>query len=372
MMQPIDDKPDASADTQPSAEVDHSETTLGDLGLVPQDVPELHDYWPGLLRAIGTEPRDVPSLRGASGLDHEFIAAGVDEERKRLIVISSEPDAAGAAMAQADLQAAQSEVQVVLARAVVVDVAAIGKAIEEKVGRSIVLDSDLKGLQEPDEEQIAHAMQEILQPLVQQTFNARAVGSISFLTGAVQFIKQAASASWGDAKEGGKVLDLTKLLSQPLAAEDSAVGVCAIPLYAFTEDELAAISRDADRDEVEAILRKHDLLQYFFPPPDQTALGLIDRAPQSLEVIETLKNAPALGHPFGVDELVPPDTAMTELLDQLKERKYVAEIDYGLELTDEGKQVRTQMKVKPREGLISKLINRVSVTINFKSLFKIG
>jgi len=44
----------------------------------------------------------------------------------------------------------------------------------------------------------------------------------------------------------------------------------------------------------------------------------------------------------------------------------------GYELTAEGEQQRSIVRFKPREGLISKLINRVSVKVNLKNIIKIG
>lgn len=275
-------------------------------------------------------------------------------------------------MAQADLQAAQNDVQVVLARAVIVNLGAVGEAIEEKIGRPIVLSEDLAALQQPDQEQVNEAIGQIFKPLAEQAFNARAVGSISFLQGFVQFIKQAAQADWAVGDRKDYLLNLSKLLSQPVIAEDAAVGVCPIPVYAFTEDELASIHAGSDSDEVRDILSRHNLFQYFFPAPDQTALGLIERAPKEVEIIDAVEVAPTIGHPLGSDELVPQSTTLPELLDQLRERDYVAQVDYGWELTEAGKEVRAHIRATPREGLVSKLLNRVSVKINLRSIFKIG
>jgi hypothetical protein len=50
-----------------------------------------------------TEPRDIRSVRGASGFVHPILAAGVDEGRKRTLIVSGDPDARTAALAQADI-----------------------------------------------------------------------------------------------------------------------------------------------------------------------------------------------------------------------------------------------------------------------------
>jgi hypothetical protein len=48
-------------------------------------------------------------------------------------------------------------------------------------------------------------------------------------------------------------------------------------------------------------------------------------------------------------------TTLPKLLDELRERDYVAEVDYGWGLTVAGREVRAQIRARPREGLISKL-----------------
>jgi hypothetical protein len=50
----------------------------------------------------------------------------------------------------------------------------------------------------------------------------------------------------------------------------------------------------------------------------------------------------------------------------------LVEGEIGYELTAEGQQQRAIVRFKPREALISKIINRISVKINLKSIVKIG
>jgi hypothetical protein len=44
----------------------------------------------------------------------------------------------------------------------------------------------------------------------------------------------------------------------------------------------------------------------------------------------------------------------------------------GYELSEEGRKQRALVRFRPREGFISKLINRISVKVDLKSIFKIG
>jgi hypothetical protein len=48
-------------------------------------------------------------------------------------------------------------------------------------------------------------------------------------------------------------------------------------------------------------------------------------------------------------------TTLPKLLDELRERDYVAEVDYGWGLTAASREVRAQIRARPREALISKL-----------------
>lgn len=347
----------------------------------PANPPDFSHFWPSLLKAVGTEPRDLRSLQGASGISHEFAAVGADQAESRLVVVSGEADAAGAAMAQADLQAAMKDVRVIVARPVVIDLAAIGKSIGKEAGRTAITGGDLTRMQqaqETDDEQLKAQITEQVatwfEPLAQQIANARAVGSINFLQGFGQMMEQVLKMNWqlpSDDPETA-IADFSKLLASTTAHTDGQLGVCAIPVFEFDPNELEVIHGGTDSDAIELILRDHDILQYFYPAPDQTALGLIDRGQHSLETIEEIaKVAPELGHPYGSSELVNAEN-LPALIDGLRERKLLVEGEIGLELTAEGEQQRATVRFKPREGLISKIINRITVKINLKNIIKIG
>jgi hypothetical protein len=347
----------------------------------PANPPDLSHFWPSLLRAVGTEPRELSSLNGASGISHDFVAAGADEEEKRLVVISAEADSSGAAMAQADIQAAMQEVKVIVARPVIIDLASLGRSLEEQAGRPALTGGDIAVLQEAQEtgdpdvqKQANERVAQMFAPLAQQIHNARAVGSINLQQGLSQFIEQMLKMNWQmpSDDQSAPIADFSKLLAMPTPHTDSQLGVCGIPIYGFDPDELELIHSGSDQDQIEAILRRHDILQYFFPSPDQTALALVDRGQTSREVIEgTAETAPEIGHPYGASELVTAES-MHAMIDALQDRKLIVEGELGYELTPDGEQQRAAVRFKPREGFISKLINRVSVKINLKSIFKIG
>jgi len=347
----------------------------------PANPPDYSHFWPSLLRAVGTEPRDLPNLRGASGINHEFAAVGADDAERRLVVVSQEGSAAGAAMAQADLQAAMQDVKVIVARPVVIDLAAVGKSIAEQSGRPAFTSSDLMRIQQVEEagsEELQATLNDQLTqmfgPLILQIVTARAVGSINLLQGLAQFMDQMSKMNWQLPSDDpdAVVADFSKLLTTPTLQSDSELGVCGIPLYEFDPDELEAIHSGTDRNQIEGILRRHDILQYFYPAPDQTVLGLVDRGQGSLGTMEEVARvAPEIGHPYGSSEIVSAEQ-LPALIDELRQRKLLVEGELGYELTESGKQQRAIVRFKPREGIISKVVNRISVKINLKSIIKIG
>ncbi len=118
------------------------------------------------------------------------------------------------------------------------------------------------------------------------------------------------------------------------------------------------------------LLGEHDVLQYFFPAPDQLALGIIERASASpTDIVDQIALAPSLGHPLGEMELVARGTSLPEIMDALKERGFVVDGEIAQELTAEGESRRASVRFTPKEGVISKLINRVSITIDISTWF---
>ena len=67
-------------------------------------------------------------------------------------------------------------------------------------------------------------------------------------------------------------------------------------------------------------------------------------------------------------ELVDQTTALPEVIDALQDRGLIVEGEIGLELGPGGRQMRTSIKFKPREGLISKVKSRFSISVDLKTL----
>ena len=55
------------------------------------------------------------------------------------------------------------------------------------------------------------------------------------------------------------------------------------------------------------------------------------------------------------------------MIQELQKRKLVAVEEDGLKITEEGNSARAVVRDKPREGMVFKILNRISAAINFKS-----
>jgi hypothetical protein len=158
--------------------------------------------------------------------------------------------------------------------------------------------------------------------------------------------------------------------SADASEEDREAGLCSFPLERFSHDEIELIKSGADIEAVKEALRQHHLFQYFFPAPDHLALGLIEsgRGRFLPQLIDQLVRTPDLGHPFGPNELMTVKLSFTEMVKELQNLGLVKEGESGLEITGEGLAVRAIIRDKPREGLLFKILNRISANLYLKSL----
>ena len=53
-----------------------------------------------------------------------------------------------------------------------------------------------------------------------------------------------------------------------------------------------------------------------------------------------------------------------QMIDELQEKGLLVEGEAGFELTEAGQSVRGVVKFRPREGFISKLLQRLNVTVS--------
>lgn len=329
-------------------------------------------FWRNIIKAARCEPREPRPLRGASGQRHDLLAIGLDELGKRLVVVSGEHDARSAVLAQYDLQTAVRDYRVVTVRPAAVSVPKLARALQAAFGSPIINEKTLAAIAE-DKELLPSILEQDLGFLnqVRKHINLRAVPQVLELIQQVAKIKFETSDFQGESGTAKFSIDLSSIVDYDPIASDRALGICAIPLYDFKEKQIEAISSAESDDDVILILAEHDIYQYFFPGPDSLALGLVDRGVHDSACIENeIATAPALGHPLGQMEIVERNISPVDVIDALQERKLLVEGEIGFELSEDGKTTRYSVKFKPKEGIISKLINQISIRLDLKDLLK--
>jgi hypothetical protein len=336
--------------------------------------PERPDFWQNILQAVGTEPRDVEVLKGASGIEHEVFAAGVDAERNRLVVISADDNPRLAALVQADIQAAAGQAHVLMARPVAIagyDLAAVTRGINGSYSLQ------LNGFGPADGESQEDA-QIRLQPYVEPIFDLVVswfsnANSVRVAKAALkQLFDQLTRLKFSVDDESGLSIDFSGLIADSGQFVDNLLGTCALPLHRFSDEHMDVIQECSDLRDVQDILKIHNVYQYFYPAPDQLVLGTIDRHINPFEA-EPLDVARQNGHPLGVNEIVDSGvTGIQSLVDSLRERKLLVEGEYAVELSETGKTERLNVKFTPKEGVVSKIANRFAVSVNLKNIFGLG
>lgn len=243
-------------------------------------------------------------------------------------------------------------------------------ALARITGRVTIGTADIAQLPQGNNQQVQAASFEPLGELIAPWVNnARSLRDFNLWQGVQQLLEQLAAVKWGDDR-GRPSLDLTQLFGKDPGIGDQIYGTCAFPVHSLSPGDLETIDLGSDRDEIRAILRRHDVLQYFYPPADHLALGLVDRGVSSSDdVTAGLADAPQAGLELAIPELVPADTSLAEIIDVLADAKLVSEGELELTTTPDGQSVRATVRFKPREGAVSKIANRLNVSIDLARLF---
>lgn len=271
-------------------------------------------------------------------------------------------------MALSDMQYAHPDHQILLARPVAVNLAEAVQNFVNIVGKPQLTQADL-GQLKPDT-----VMQGAVQPIIEKASALFRTVDLNVMGQVLQAIQQLGLIGLfgpepGQPAAAGRI-DLAALWSHDPTADDEKYGICSLPLFKFSEAELQVLC-GSDVESAAALLRRADILQYFFPAADQLALGLVDRGTSARSsIVAQLRDAPVLGHPFGPNELVDATSAIEDVLDALKERGFAAEGELGYEVAEKGRTARAAIKFKPRESLLSRILNRISISISAKDLFK--
>jgi len=342
-----------------------------------EPLAEKRQLWKILSAALDAELREDTVIRGVSGLNHAVQAIAVDDRTKRVIIVSAEANPRMAALMQVDVQATMSDTKVLVARPVTIDISSMARKIFAPLDMSRIdmaqaqaFVRNIKGLN-PEETRSALGPEfiEVIEnaKIVLEKVTLPAVNTIQDLIGQAERLPwKEIMAVFEESKTVDGAIDLSSLIATDSIDADLRAGVCPIPLYEFGESDFEIFTSDRRIDDARERLRQFGIRQYFYPPADQVALGLVDQGfSQEQTVARMAEQAPRLGHPFGERELVEP-SAVVDILAQLKALGYVAEGEHGLEVSEKGRIVRSTVRYRPREGLLTKLINRISVSLSPK------
>jgi len=314
-------------------------------------------FWRPVLSALGTMPTGFQTVPGASGIEHRAIDVGIDRERKRLVVLNDAADPLAAAFIQSDVQRQFPDQRVIVARPTLVNVGESLRGVARGFGFQ---SARLTDIQARFKDTNSAANQQVIALLFGQLFSSLGgdprLKSHSAGAFFLQIINQVTKLNWSDlAKEdiNQSVLSIDSLLAGADADIERQLGICVLPIYSVTADEVESIKTAASLDPARELLQKMGAWEYFFPDGEELALGLIDRgfdSPQTLR--DAVALAPRHGHLIAEREEVP---KLDTILAALQARGLIAEIETKLKVDIDGQRVRATLKAKPKEALLVKL-----------------
>jgi hypothetical protein len=326
-------------------------------------------FWRSFILAAQAEPREALEIKGASGLTHSVVAIGVDDIRRRIIMISSEPHPKAAALAQADIQAANSSYQVILARPVTINFARFAAALAVFLGSDTLHTDDFSRLHQAASDQDPTLTSIFSQ--IPGVLTGRDWAAVDWTAEWQEGIQQLSHLSVdfsnptpADPRNAQINVFLKGLLNFEPTQADRLLGNCAVPLYEFSAADAEVLHRGTNIEAVRDVLRRLHLLQYFFPPPDQLMLGVAEDGVKRTTLSRTITQSPKVGHPLGEFEVLDNSTRVEDVIDSLIERKLLVEGEIGYELSDSGHTIRAAVRFKPREGLLAKLSRLLSLKID--------
>ncbi len=321
-------------------------------------------FWDTFLRTLETDPKKVTSIKGVSKLDHPVIALGTDEKSNRVVIISGESDPRYVAMAQSDIQSAYPSTQILFGRPVPIDLSSPAQIVTSILGKVTFGKDDM-----PDDIEKSPETQKKLE----QIFETSAKSILPSMKMIYENVPLNLVAAWKEIIQQLSLIeisedniDFSKLIAIDPTNLDLKLGICSLPIFSFSEDEIEVFNLGVNLDDTKHILKSKDIMQYFFPPIDNLALALAEKkSPNISDLIHDIQTAPQIGHPLAENELVSSKLDLSNTIKTLIEMDYLVEGSVGVKLSSKGEEVRTKLKFKPREGLISKLLSRISINIDF-------
>ncbi|MGR3760634.1 hypothetical protein ACUXV3_10965 [Roseobacteraceae bacterium NS-SX3] len=335
--------------------------------------------WEAFCSALGTEHREAKEIHGASGLSHPVEAIGVDEKGKRVVLISGENNPRITALMRGDVQATMPDLRVLVARPLAVDLAHAARKMffTEHGSLNVSKLITFAGILQSGDKS-GDAFREEFGETADQLIQATVRSALPVRSHILNLVDQLGAMDW----TGFSLLkerDPQQLLSDVLTrfagidnlAGDREQGICPIPTYELTEADWDLFSRNKEVDEIQSRLKDLGIFQYFYPPADELALGMVDRGfPTNEKIVSSLSLAEEQGHLPSANTLIPEVEDLPDLLNGLKAHGYIVEGEFSTELTEEGQSARKLIRLRPREGVIAKLSRLISVSVdlNLKDL----
>jgi hypothetical protein len=335
------------------------------------------NFWKGFFKTIDAEYKNIQQIQGASGIKHQILCLGIDEEKKRIIIAQNEQDARILSMVQADMQARIKDYNILMIRPVPINLSSSFNLLAVLFGSNKLTQADMVSIsKDEDKNQLNESKSKIEKAFkaVNPQLEIIEKTQLNLLPIFKELVHQLSHLKFLNElqSEGGFSINFNELLNFNPIIYDSAVGVCPIPLYSFSIEEVESFLSISRKEENENILRNHNILQFFYPPIDSLALGLIENdSYDENKLIQNIKSVPSYGHPFGKNEFLETNN-IRHLIDLLKEKEFVVKGDISLDVTDKGKTERMQIKFSPRESIFKRLSHFFSIKldVNLKDILK--
>lgn len=332
-------------------------------------------FWENFFATAELTPSLDVSLTGDSGLTHRFPAIGTGDTGTdtRMVLVTSEPDPIKAQLVSADIQRKYPSEKVILTRP---SVSNTKELVAQLASRMIALygngqDEFKFNLEEAlshfDKDRLASegllevSKGTVFENLFRSIHFTSEMLDASIFENVVQLIRECLLLEV-HTLFGAKMpeFDFTGLFGRTAYTADVLAGICPIPVFDFTEDDWGKLTTEVDLEFSEQLFRRIGVSQFFRPPLDQTALVLADASQLSASSLEHAVDAlETIGHPISAPELVHSQPSIEELIEKLKDEKYVVEGEIEYTLTPEGKTQRSLVKFRPREAVFFRLAKMV-------------
>lgn len=328
------------------------------------------NFWHGFYKTLNCEYKDISEIKGLSGIVHQVNSMGINHDEKRIIISQNEQDARILAMAQTDISGRLKNYNVLMVRPVPINLSKTFTHISLLLGSNIMSLKNLSKGENNSKEQIVSKNKEQIESIFKgispqieiiQKTSLNLVPIFKELVHQLSHLKFIQDLENNDQLE----IDFGQILGFNPLVFDNASGVCPLPFYNFTLDEAESFLKLKNIEDNIQILKKHNIYQFFYPPADSLALGLIELNPdKESNIIKTVSEVPLIGHPFGDNEIIDVKK-IDDIIEALKDKGLAVEGEIGMTLTQQGLEKRAIIKFSPRESIFKRISNMISLKLDF-------